>query len=209
LANEELKAKNIDLAVRTSVRLFIENGIQNTTREMIARESGLSRRSTERYFATKKDCVVQSAVWLGKVVHDRFTQSVEALFNDAKHTAKDILEAYLAQWRELLVTEPRIYVFYTEFKSFLYRNSDDREGDYKKFIVATGYRTVFRRIFELGEMDGTLSSVEDPESIAGYITNTLIGCFANAVLVYDTQPEKMYSRVDKYISNTIKLYSKE
>jgi hypothetical protein len=58
-------------------------------------------------------------------------------------------------------------------------------------------------------MDGTLSSVEDPESIAGYITNTLIGCFANAVLVYDTQPEKMYSRVDKYISNTIKLYSKE
>jgi AcrR family transcriptional regulator len=203
MANEEIRQANIETVLQTTIKLFIENGIQNTTREMIARASGVSRRSTERYFPAKSDCVVQAAEWFGRYLYNKF-QSAKML-DDGKYTAAEILESYLGELKKLLFEEPRVYVCYAEFKAYLYRNSENRAADYRKFMDAVGCRQILQRIFELAETDGTLVWQHEPKAHARYLTNTIMGYFSNVVLLYDTRPELMEQYVDTYISDTLNL----
>jgi AcrR family transcriptional regulator len=206
MANEEIRIANMENVLRTTIDLFLEYGIQNTTREMIARASGLSRRSTERYFPTKRDFVVQAAEWFGHDLYNRF-QSVKMLESD-EYTAIEILRAYLIEFKHLLVNDPRIFVCYAEFKSFLYRNSDDRYSDYMKFADAVGLRRMLQQLLERGAQDGTIISHYKPEAAARYMSNTITSYFSSAVLLYDTKPELMEQYLDDYISDTLSLYAK-
>jgi AcrR family transcriptional regulator len=205
MANEEIRVANMGNVLRTTIDLFLEYGIQNTTREMIARASGLSRRSTERYFPTKTDFVVQAAEWFGHDLYGRF-QSVKMLDSD-EYTAIEILRAYLIEFKRLLVNDPRIFVCYAEFKSFLYRNSEDRYNDYMKFADAVGLRRMLQRLLERGAEDGTIVSHYKPDAAARYMSNTITSYFSNVVLLYDTQPELMEQYLDDYINDTLSLYT--
>lgn len=48
-----------------AVNLFLEHGFVETTIDDIAIESGISRRTYFRYFATKDDTILEYLVWLG------------------------------------------------------------------------------------------------------------------------------------------------
>ena len=54
----------------TAMRLFLEQGFDDTTMEQIAGEAGISRRSLFRYFGTKEDIVLGYLVEAGFVVKD-------------------------------------------------------------------------------------------------------------------------------------------
>lgn len=206
MANEEIREKNVELALRTAIKLFLEHGIQNTTREMIARESNLSRKSTERYFPTKTELVVQASEWVGHRLREDMLSFRPSLFTDGEHKAEDILKLALAEMRKLLLDEPRIFVCYAEFKAYLYRNSDDRARDYRRFMEAVDLRGLLKKTFELGQQDGTLYVPSTPESSARALTNSIMAYFSNVVLLYDTEPQLMRQYLDQYIQDTIKLY---
>lgn len=205
MANEEIRLANMENVLHTAITLMVKYGIQNTTREMIARASGLSRRSTERYFPAKVDWVVQAAEWFGHDLYSRF--KTPKLLDEGNMTAREILLVYLSEMRNLLLREPQVFVCYAEFKAFLYRNSEDRYGDYMKFADAVGCRKTLQRIYELGDKDGSIRRGHySAEAAARYATNTLMSYFTNAVLLYDTQPEVMKQALDDYISDAAMLY---
>lgn len=208
MTNEEIKVSNIDRALDTAVKLFVKDGIYNTTREKIARESGLSRKSTERYFPTMNDCVVQASVWVGQKIREQFKGLRTELLESGEYTAKEVLITVFAELRQIVDIEPRLFAFYAEYKAYLYRNSPDRAGDYRKFMESIRFRHLLQSIFELGQKDGTVTCHQDPETNARYLTNTIMAYFSNAVLLYDTQPELLKQTVEKYISDTIDMYCK-
>lgn len=204
MANEEIRLANIETALRSACALFIENGIYNTTREMLSRASGISRRSLERYFPSMTDCVVQTAEWFGREVYENL-QAVELLEKKNVPACK-IFRFLFDDLRRIYLKEPRIFACYAEFKAYLYRNSEQRDVDYRKFMDAVGFRIILKRIFELGAKDGTVKYHYTPESDARYLTNAIISYFSSVVLLYDTQPELAKQYIDTYIEDTLRVY---
>jgi hypothetical protein len=147
---------------------------------------------------------VRVAEWFGKDLYDNYQS--RQLLDGEQHTAAEILKTYFAELRRILIEEPRIYVCYAEFKAYLYRNSEHRDVDYRRFMEAVGCRKILQRIFELGAKDGTIRSRNTPEAEARYLTNTIMAYFSNAVLLYDTQPDVMVRTIDQYIEDTWNLF---
>lgn len=204
MANEEIRLANIETVLQTAINLFIENGIENTTREMLARASGVSRRSTERYFPTKTDCVVQASEWFAKSLF-RNMKSIKMLDQERYH-ADEILRMFFEELKQALLKEPRIFICFAEVKSYIYRNCGNRAVDYKNLLEAIGWQRILQRIFEKGEQDGTLKCHFDPEKTARYLANTIVSFFSNLVLLYDQQPEMMEYYAAVYITDTWNLY---
>jgi AcrR family transcriptional regulator len=204
MANEAIRLANMEIVLETAVDLFIKNGIQNTTREMVVRASGLSRRSTERYFPTKTDIVIQAAEWLGRQLRDK--SKTAELLQDETVPASQILRSFFNELEALLLEEPRLYICYTEFKAYLYRNSANPIDDYWLFSDALGYRHTLKRIFERGQADGTVHAHYDPDANARYLINTIVSYFSSVVLLFETNPGSMESYLNKYIDDTWNLY---
>lgn len=199
MANEEIRLANIEKVLRVAINLFTEYGIENTTREMLARASGLSRRSIERYFPTKSDYVVQASVWFAKTLAQKY-ESVKML-NVDKYNADEILKVFFDELKQALIEEPRIFVCFAEVKGYIYRNCEDRANDYQKLLDAIGWQRILQKIFEKGEKDGTLRCHYEPEKIARYLANTIVSFFSNLVLLYDRQPTMMERNATIYISD--------
>jgi AcrR family transcriptional regulator len=204
MANEEIRQANVEIVLQTAITLFIENGIENTTREMIARASGLSRRSTERYFPTKTECVVQAAEWFGRQLYEK--SGTRKMLQNPESLGSDILRSYLEEVKGILLKEQRVFACYAEFKAHLYRNSEHRDVDYRRFAEAVGCRKMLQSIFERGREDHTVYTHTTPESNARYLTNSIMSYFSNVVLLYDTDEELMRQYIDTYIEDTWNQY---
>jgi AcrR family transcriptional regulator len=204
MANEAIRLANMEIVLETAVDLFIKNGIQNTTREMIVRASGLSRRSTERYFPTMTDFVVQSAEWMGRQLRQH--SQTFALLQEETVTAAQALRVFLEELKELLLREPRLYICFSEFKAYLFRNSENPHEDYRLFSGALGYQSMLQQIFELGELDGTVHAHYSPDSNARYLINTIVSYFTNVVLLFQQEPDSIPPYLNKYINDTWEIY---
>ena len=204
MANEEIRLANIETVLQAAINLFVENGIENTTREMLARASGLSRRSTERYFPSKSDYVVQAAEWFAKSLAEK--QNSVKMLEDGQCTADEALRAFFEELKQSLLKEPRIYICFAEAKGYIYRNCENRADDYKNLLEAIGWRRILQKIFEKGEQDGTLNCQFGPEKTARYLANTIVSFFSNLVLLYDQQPEMLESCATAYITDMWNIY---
>jgi hypothetical protein len=122
------------------------------------------------------------------------------------YLASDLLRTYLNEFKQVLNEEKRIFACYAEFKAHLYRNSEHRDVDYKRFADAVGCRKILTAIFERGQKDGSIKTQNEPEANAGYLANSIMYYFSNAVLLYDTQPDLMAQYVDSFIEDTWNQY---
>lgn len=204
MANEEIRLANIETVLQAAINLFIENGIENTTREMLARASGVSRRSTERYFPSKSDYVIQASEWFAKSLSEDL-ESMKML-EEGNHAADEVLRKFFDELKSSLLKEPRIYICFAEAKGYIYRNCEERAAHYKNLLEAIGWRRILQKIFERGEQDGTLKCQFGPEKTARYLANTMVSFFSNLVLLYDQQPEMMKSSVTTYLADMWNLY---
>ena len=65
MPNEKIRERNIEHVLSTAARCFSERGIEGTTLNELAWESGVSLRSVNRYFKNKTDLVICAYKWLG------------------------------------------------------------------------------------------------------------------------------------------------
>jgi AcrR family transcriptional regulator len=206
MANEDVKMRNIEISLRAAAELFIKYGPSNTTKEMIAKQSGLSRRSIERYFKSSMDCVLQTSVWLSERSHFDMSAYSDEIFADGKYTAYEILEIYLNEVKKTFQKEPRMPICYVEIKTYIFRNSDDCVRDYEKFTEDLGVRSLVRRIFKLGEQDGSIDFKSDYITTTEYFYEMLMLYLSNMSMIYEKNPEKALENIDEYIKNTLQRY---
>jgi AcrR family transcriptional regulator len=208
MPNEEIKIRNVEHALHQTTVLFMRHGIEGTTKEMIVRASGLSRKSVDRYFADKRDCALQVARWVGINIWTYINGHYPSVwFTNGEHLGIEILEMYLRDLKEIFMKEPELFVFYTEFKIFFSRNSDNYEKDYTKLLDTIGCRRLVEKIYRLGIRDRSIKKPIEPEEEAEYFCRAYFGFLSNMALTYKYQPEKTEREIDRYIDSIIYLYT--
>jgi AcrR family transcriptional regulator len=206
MANEELKMQNIELSLKTAAGLYMKYGPNNTTKSLIAKESGLSRRTIERYFKSEMDCVMQTTNWISKNMHSHMFAYSDEIFDNGERTAADILELYLRETKKLFDAEPRMFILYTEVKTYIYRNSDNTDRDFETFSDLLGVRSLVRRIFKKGSEDGSLLIKTDYLTASESFYTTMIYYYADVTLKYKNEPQKASVAIDEYIENMLWIY---
>lgn len=162
MANEELKQRNLEHVMQTILEQCLRHGIENTTKEMVVRASGLSRASLDRYFVNKADGVVQMAEWAAKKIAQR-NAYLEDMLCSGQYTGAQMVEQYLLAMKAEFCREPYIFVLIVELRSFVFRNCIDSVGVYRRLCSTLGNGDVLQRIFCAGLRDGSMSVALDIE----------------------------------------------
>jgi AcrR family transcriptional regulator len=208
VANEEVKAANLQMVLKTAYELFKKYGINQVTKEQISRESGLSRRTIDRYFSGKKDCVLQTMeMYLSDIDMEIESKFSQKMFMDGERAAVDLLEQYMVEIKKIFMKNVRHFAFYTEFRLYVYRNCKRGDKGYELLVDQSGDGNLCQKIFMLGQMDGTLRMCYDIESEDEYFRESFIGYLSMLALSVDAFTKaELESRVDKRIRNTMALY---
>jgi AcrR family transcriptional regulator len=203
-----VRIKNIELALETAAGLYLECGVENVTREMLAKASGLSRKSLERYFPDKTTCVVQTAMWMGSRLWEKIQEDSDPHGYD-HYTAAQLLEMFFLAVRKIFMGEPRLFILYMEIKNYIYRNSQDPVEDYGGAMLALGWLDKLRQIFKQGEADGTVTSDSGFQSAAQYTYDMMMGFFSSMALLHKEEPDLMEVYIQRYLGNMMGHYCVE
>jgi AcrR family transcriptional regulator len=209
MANEELKAQNLNTALETTYRLFLEYGIDKVTKEMIARSSGLSVKTIGRYFSNRTECVIRVMEWVmqsGRLyVGELFPERV---FKDGKHTGAQLLRQYMEEMKRLFFEEHRVFALSAEFRIYVHRNCEDYEQGYTMLWNWMGNRRLRQRIYKLGVEDGSFPKNLDLLIEEEYFCESFFGFLSSLSMSYEYHSrEEIERQLDQRIENTMFLYT--
>jgi AcrR family transcriptional regulator len=210
MANEELKAQGLEKALHTAYELYLTHGIDQVTKEMIAKESGLSVRTVHRYFADKTDCITQVIRWAFQKDQVEFDEKYDdALFNSGKYTAAEILRMYMTDVKNFFLDDPRRFILYTDYKLYTYYNRDEF-AKIDRSMERVSDRRIQEKIYELGQRDGSFSPDLDFCTESSYLTASFFGLLTNlSISFFAHSRSEMEHQIDERIQNTIALYTGE
>jgi AcrR family transcriptional regulator len=208
MSNEEIRERNLEHVLEVAHDLFLEYGIEAVTKEMISRQCGLSRRTLDRYFVDKKDCVIRTMeyymVGIRKGIMSRYT---DEMFAGDTYTGADLLRMYMMDVKEVFLRDPRHFVLYSEYKLYVYRNCEDYEQSYSMLCNWLGSRGLRQRIYAKGRQDGSMPTNLDLYIEEEYFSESFFGFLANLALSMEQHSlEEMETQIDKRIDNTLLLY---
>jgi AcrR family transcriptional regulator len=208
MANEEIKLQNLNHALETTYKLYLDYGIDQVTKEMIAKNSGLSVKSISRYFTSKTDCVIRVAEWLMSNVRARISDRYpDRMFTSGEYTGAQLLRQYMNDVKELFLHEPRIFVLYSEFKLYVYRNCENVEQGYTLLCNWAGNRRLRMKIYQLGREDGSMPNDLDLEVEEEYFCESFFGFLSNLAISFELHSrEESEKQIDYRIENTVALY---
>jgi AcrR family transcriptional regulator len=208
MANENLKAQNLETVLSTAYDLYLHYGIEKVTKEMISRESGLSRRTIDRYFLDKKDCVIKVAEWFLLKVRVNIGERYTSDMFDGRYTGAELLRMYMVDIKRMFLNEPRHFVLYAEYKVYIYRNCQKHEQGYSLLTDFMGSRNLRHKIYTLGKHDGSLPPNIDIYTEEAYFCESYFGFLSNIAISFGVHaPEEMENQINQRIDNTIALYT--
>jgi AcrR family transcriptional regulator len=191
----------------------LDHGIDNVTKERIADASGLSRKTIDRYFPSKTDCVVRAIDWLLESISDSIMVNYPmSLFTDGEHTGADILRMYFGDLRKLFFGEPNICVLYAEYRSYIYRSAEYYEQGYGEFWSKIGGHRLREKIYALGYKDGSIMLDglvgKDFHFVEVYFCNSFLGFLSNlAVSINQYSRDEVEALFDRYANDILRLYT--
>ena len=206
MPNEELKKQNVDKALETACNLFLKHGVEFVTREMVSRESGISRASLGRYWTDKTDCVIQTAEWFRRHMQDVFEESFMKEDWEAKKGIQQ-LRCFMQWCRELFREDPRIFALYTEFKVYLHRSAAELDEEQKNPIRAMGFRPLLYEIYSRGSRDKSILLLFDIKDEVAFLGDAFFGYLLNLAFQSEITIEKKLEDIDCYIERMILMYS--
>jgi AcrR family transcriptional regulator len=208
MANEEVKERNLENVYQITHELFLEHGLEKVTKEMISKKSGLSRRTIDRYFADKTDCVIQVIEWsLRNIRMDVGSHFPDEAFTDGKHTGSELLKLYMNDMKDLFFSDHRLFVLYSELKIYVYRNCESYEQGYTLLCNWMGNRKLREKIYSLGKSDGSMPCDLDIDVEEEYFSESFFGFLANLAPSFPQHnAEELERQIDLRIQNTIAIY---
>jgi AcrR family transcriptional regulator len=210
MVNECKKDQNVDLALNAATKLVLKNGIDGTTKEMIARESGLSRKSIDRYFSDKSICMLQIAKRMGAKIRENVTSKyTDEMFTGGRYLGADLFERYILDFKNLFVSNPNVFMFYTEFRIHYTRYGSDVLKEYDELSELSGCKRLLESIFILGQLDGSLSVFSSPSNEAEHFCRTYFSFLGDMSVTFGERKDATLQQIDKFIDRTIKLYRRD
>jgi AcrR family transcriptional regulator len=208
MTNEELKKQGIDHALQSAFQLYLAHGIEQVTKEMIAKDCKLSLRTVNRYFPSKTDCVIMTAEWvLLEIRRDAMSRYPESMFTGKRYTGLQLLEMYMNDMKALFFRDSRIWVLYAEFKMYIYRHCETYEQRYTQLCECMGNHRLRQKIYKLGIKDGSMPKDLDLALEEEYFTEAYFGFLSNLAFSYSLKNKgEIEHQIDQRIENTIRFY---
>ena len=208
MANEELKKQNVDHALETACICFLKYGVEFVTREMLSRESGISRASLSRYWSDKTDCIIQTAEWFRLHMLSVFEEDqVEAQWQG--RSGLEQLRGFMEWCQTLYDHDPRIFALYTEFKVYLRRSASDMAPSDKQLVQAMGFRPLVRKIYEHGVQDGSIHLRFDMEDEVAFFGDAFFGYLSNLAFRPEIGKENAKKDIDRYMERMVSLLQQQ
>ena len=204
MANEKLKEQNLNHALETAFACFLKYGVEFVTREMLSRESGISRASLNRYWTNKTECIIQTSEWFRCHMLSAFEKDKIDDLLDGKN-GLDQLRIFMEWCKTLYSYDSRIFALYTEFKVYLHRSASDIDPMEKQLVQAMGFRPLVRKIYQKGIADGSISLHFDIEDEIAFFGDAFFGYLANLALQPKSDNDNSLKDIERYIDRMISL----
>jgi hypothetical protein len=119
------------------------------------------------------------------------------------------MEMYMIDLKKVFLKEPRLFIFYTECKTFYYRYSANYQQSNTQLLETVGCRRQTEKMIRLGRQDGSLQTGADAREEADYFLRAYFGFLFNMALAYGNQPRRAVAQIDRYISRVVSVFRKE
>ena len=182
-----LKDAKVNFLVDMATDLFMTRSISEVTIKDIAVSAQVGEATIYRYFGSKQNIVVQSAMKIQGIVSTEF-------FNLSKGSnGFEKLKVFYNSYYEIFIKHPNFYKFLNEFDAFVSIEDSSITNPYESAIDA--YKNFYMDAYELGLKDGSVKKQKDIEMFYFSTTHALLElakklAFKKAVLNQDTRIEK-------------------
>lgn len=152
--------------VSKSIQLFCEYGFENVSMDQIAKESEFTKRTVYRYFQSKEDLYFAAALQ-GHQILLKNLQDAQGKGNTGFEKIRYSFYAYYDFCKE----SPSLAQLVNKRQYFKLKKVDETSTFYQKFNKVN--QLIFdemRKLFEMGEADGSIRNDEDID----YLTYTTI-----------------------------------
>ena len=168
------KETNIKRVVHVALASFVKYGIENSKVSEIGRIAGLTERSVFRYFETKSDLVLSSALLFWKRVKTLVEKNVLPP-NESSLTGIEDIEMILNKYSSVCFNYPKQLIFVQEAESYLYRTG-------KELLIKTKILSSFvdstdplALAIKKGIKDGTVRNSPNIEDLYFNAYDSLLG----------------------------------
>ena len=182
-----LKDAKVNFLVDMATDLFMTRSISEVTIKDIAVSAQVGEATIYRYFGSKQNIVVQSAMKIQGIVSTDF-------FNLKKgNNGYEKLKVFYNSYYEIFIKHPNFYKFLNEFDAYVSIEDSNITNPYENAIDA--YKKFFMEAYELGLKDGSVKKQDNIEMFYFSTTHALLELakklvFKKAVLNQDTRIEK-------------------
>lgn len=168
------KQNNKNRVIQHALVCFIDQGIDGTTIAEIAERAGLTERSVYRYFSSKSDLVLETALLFWEDAMNRAAALYDSgLFSDlcGAEQIRMILRAYA----ELYFTEPEKLIFVHEAEIYLYKYELSRLSGNMPPAAYHEFRAPLARAIRRGIADGSVRNDPDIALLYSNAYDALLG----------------------------------
>ncbi len=168
------KITNKNKVVLQALRAFIEQGVDATTVAGIAAAAGLTERSVYRYFPTKAELVLETALlFWGETV-----KQADAVYDSGAFSGMsgaEQIRAVLRAYAELYFTEREKLIFVHEAELYLYKHDMGSLNKNKPPAPYHEFRAPLAKAIRHGIEDGSVLNNENMELLYYNAYDALLG----------------------------------
>ena len=181
LEQENIKNQKKEDVIGAALKVFCEQGIDNTKMTDIAEQANIGIASLYRYFKTKPDIAVEAACRLWqeeiKTINEFSSAKVQCAV-----TGKEQVESILQLFLELYYYHKEFLKFLDEFDRYIVKEQVPLENlkEYEKSII--DLKTVMITAIERGRRDGSIRKDFDAEKYYFSTTHALMTLCQKLVL---------------------------
>ena len=119
---QEIRDDNRNRVLETALEMFIEKGIEQVKIKDVAKNAGLTERSIFRYFPTKSDLVLETAI----TFWEKATSGTKEFNFDKAFSGLEgqpLIEAVLKTYAKVFLSKKDALIFIEEAEIYLYRKN--------------------------------------------------------------------------------------
>jgi AcrR family transcriptional regulator len=180
---EEVREQNKRTVIEAALACFLEQGIEQTKISEVARRAELTERSIYRYFETKADLVLASALLFWDDNQQKIERAHAASAQNKSGTAQ--IYEILCAYADLFFTNRREIIFVQEAEGYLNRNGKSALLDNKPPTPYESSSAPLANAIRAGIADGSVKAGANVELLYYNTYDALLGLLQKMAMTQD------------------------
>lgn len=203
------KITNKNKVVLQALRAFIEQGVDAASIAGIAAAAGVTERSVYRYFPTKAELVLQTAL----LFWEETVKQADAVYDSGAFSGlsgAQQIRAVLRAYADLYFSEPEKLIFVHEAEHYLYKHDMSALNKNKPPAPYHAFRAPLSRAIRRGIEDGSVPDRKDMELLYYNAYDALLGLIQKMSIsgpIADESPDAAKRRIELFCDLLTKSFT--